>query len=69
MIFHTRLKTQGEAANNMNNHPLFTKKGVAIVHNGIINNDKEIFGRHEKRDAEVDSEAILSILSSKKKEK
>ena len=43
MIFHTRLKTQGEPTNNMNNHPLFTKKGLAIVHNGMIYNDKEIF--------------------------
>lgn len=64
MIMHTRLKTQGEPSNNMNNHPLFTKKGLAIVHNGMIYNDKEIFGRKEKRDAEVDSEAILSILAS-----
>jgi len=65
MIFHTRLKTQGEPSNNMNNHPLFTKKGLAIVHNGMIYNDKEIFGTKEKRDAEVDSEAILLQLSSK----
>ena len=35
---------------------------MAIVHNGVIYNDKEIFGKKE-RDGEVDSEAILSILS------
>jgi glucosamine 6-phosphate synthetase-like amidotransferase/phosphosugar isomerase protein/DNA-directed RNA polymerase subunit RPC12/RpoP len=68
MIFHTRMKTQGEPSNNMNNHPLFTKKGLAIVHNGMIYNDKEIFGTKEKRDAEVDSEAILLQLSSKSKD-
>ena len=66
MIFHTRLKTQGETKNNMNNHPLFNKQGWCIVHNGIINNDKEIFSR-TKRDAEVDSEAILALLSPKTK--
>jgi glucosamine 6-phosphate synthetase-like amidotransferase/phosphosugar isomerase protein len=68
MIFHTRLKTQGEPTNNMNNHPLFTKKGLAIVHNGMIYNDKEIFGKKNNRDAEVDSEAILFQLSRKSKD-
>lgn len=66
MIFHTRLKTQGSEKNNLNNHPLFNKQGLCIVHNGMIYNDKEIFGWKE-RDAEVDSEAILAVLSSKKK--
>lgn len=68
MIFHTRLKTQGEPTNNMNNHPLFTKKGLALVHNGMIYNDKEIFGTKKNRDAEVDSEAILFQLSRKSKD-
>lgn len=63
MIFHTRMKTQGEPANNMNNHPLFSKKGIALVHNGMIFNDDEIFTKGMKRDAEVDSEAILALLS------
>ena len=42
MILHTRAKTQGEPTNNMNNHSLFTKDGLCIVHNGMIFNDKEI---------------------------
>ena len=67
MILHTRAKTQGEPTNNMNNHPLFTKDGLCIVHNGMIFNDKEIFGKKEKRDAEVDSEAILAVLAAKGK--
>lgn len=67
MILHTRAATQGSNKNNSNNHPLFNKQGVAIVHNGIIYNDKEIFGKNE-RDGEVDSEAILAVLSSKGKE-
>lgn len=67
MILHTRAATQGDNKNNANNHPLFNKQGVAIVHNGIIYNDKDIFGKNQKRDGEVDSEAILAVLSSKGK--
>ena len=66
MIMHTRMKTQGSEKNNANNHPLFSKNGIAIVHNGIIYNDKEIFGK-KQRDAEVDSESILHLLSMKMK--
>lgn len=64
MIFHTRAATQGNNKNNLNNHPLFNKQGIALVHNGIIYNDKDIFGKNQKRDGEVDSEAILAVLSS-----
>jgi len=66
MILHCRMKTQGTEKNNANNHPLFNKQGLCIVHNGIIYNDKEIFGTKD-RDGEVDSEAILAVLSSKQK--
>ena len=66
MILHTRMKTQGTEKNNQNNHPLYSKSGMAIVHNGIIHNDKEIFGR-KQRDGEVDSESILHLLSTKYK--
>ena len=66
MIFHTRMKTQGTEKNNANNHPLFNKEGLCIVNNGMIHNDREIFGKN-KRDAEVDSEAILAVLSAKSK--
>lgn len=65
-IAHTRMKTQGSEKNNKNNHPLFSKTGIAIVHNGIVYNDKEIFAK-KQRDAQVDSEAILAVLSSTKK--
>lgn len=66
MILHTRMKTQGSEKNNANNHPLYSKSGLAIVHNGIVFNDKEIFAK-KQRDAQVDSEAILAILSANKK--
>ncbi len=66
MILHTRMKTQGSEKNNANNHPLYSKSGLAIVHNGIVYNDKEIFAK-KQRDAQVDSEAILAVLASNKK--
>ncbi|MCX6170166.1 MAG: hypothetical protein NTX65_12545 [Ignavibacteriales bacterium] len=66
MILHTRAATQGCSKNAANNHPLFNKQGIAIVHNGIIYNDKDIFGKN-KRDGEVDSEAILQVLSTRGK--
>jgi predicted glutamine amidotransferase len=65
-IAHTRAKTQGSERDNKNNHPLFTKDGLCIVHNGMIHNDQEIFGK-QKRDGECDSEAILAVLASKQK--
>lgn len=64
MIMHTRLKTQGSEKNNANNHPIFSKSGIALVHNGMIHNDKEIIGKKD-RDAEVDSEALLALWSMK----
>lgn len=67
MIMHTRMKTQGSEKNSNNNHPIYNKEGVALIHNGVIHNDHEIFGKSQKRDGEVDSEAILAVISSKTK--
>jgi len=64
IIMHTRMKTQGSEKNSNNNHPIYNKQGLCIVHNGIIHNDHEIFGKNQKRDGEVDSEAILAVLST-----
>jgi len=66
MIMHTRMKTVGSEKKSYNNHPIYNKDGVAIVHNGIIHNDQEIFGK-QQRDGEVDSEAILAVFSAKNK--
>lgn len=66
LILHSRAATQGSNKNSKNNHPLYSEKsGICLVHNGIISNDKQIFSRDQKRDAEVDSEAILAVLSSR----
>lgn len=65
-ILHTRAWTKGSPMWNVNNHPL--SKGVtAIVHNGMISNDDDIFRelkipRENRVDAETDSDAIRVLL-------
>jgi glucosamine 6-phosphate synthetase-like amidotransferase/phosphosugar isomerase protein len=67
MIGHTRAKTQGDAKDNNNNHPIVAGK-LAMVHNGVIYNDKQIFTDFKlKRDGEVDSEAIVRLIQHFKK--
>lgn len=62
-IGHTRAATQGSPNQNENNHPL-TSGNYTIVHNGIIWNDVELTKDHGlERNAEVDSEAIVSLIS------
>jgi len=57
---HSRLVTNGTQYNPNNNQPI-AKKNMALVHNGIIVNEAELWGEMPKahRDYEVDSEAIL----------
>jgi len=63
LIGHNRAKTQGDEANNMNNHPIVTKTGLILIHNGIIQNDKEVAKRYKLTlDAEVDSEVIVKLI-------
>ncbi len=65
MIMHARFATQGSPQNNMNNHPVFNKRGMALVHNGQISNDTYVSQlRGIKTDAEVDSEIILRVVES-----
>ncbi len=68
MIMHTRFKTKGSQSNNMNNHPIF-RDGLALVHNGGISNDDDLYDEFKfSRDAQVDTEAILALLEDKKGE-
>lgn len=66
VLLHTRAWTKGSPLWNMNNHPL-TKGVTAIVHNGMISNDDDIFRelkiqREHRVDAETDSDAIRVLL-------
>jgi len=63
LIGHTRQGTQGSPKENANNHPIVTKSGLAMVHNGLIYNDKEIKDKFRlQTDGEVDSEVLLRLV-------
>lgn len=62
-IGHTRQPTQGFPLNNKNNHPIYTKSGLAIVHNGIISNDKELVEKNKlQSDGLCDTEPYLKLI-------
>lgn len=63
MIGHNRAQTQGDKTNNFNNHPIVTKTGLSMIHNGMIHNDKELAEEyHLAPDGEVDSEVIVRMI-------
>ncbi|MDA9652353.1 hypothetical protein N9T19_01170 [Pseudomonadota bacterium] len=63
-IGHSRLVTNGTASLNMNNQPS-SLEDIACVHNGIITNDSYIFDKLKKKpSSQLDTEALLSLLSS-----
>lgn len=61
-LFHTRLATQGDEKENNNNHPIRVESRI-LIHNGMIQNDNELFNKYKfNRIAEVDSEILGWIL-------
>jgi len=66
-IFHTRYATLGSPLINLNNHPIRVGSVVG-VHNGHVSNHQELFSKYTSfaRKAQVDSEAIFSMLASYK---
>lgn len=67
-ICHSRQPTKGTVDNPTNNHPVFSKSGLAVVHNGVIWNTDEVFERFElERDGEVDSEVILKLIEHQRR--
>lgn len=62
VILHTRAASKGNPRFNKNNHPLEAGK-AAIVHNGNIYNDDELFKDLKlERNAETDSDLIRAIV-------
>jgi amidophosphoribosyltransferase len=69
IIGHTRAKTQGDEKDNNNNHPLISGN-MAIVHNGVIYNEDDVFKQFKlQRKGEVDSEAIVRLIDHFKQKK
>lgn len=64
IILHTRYATQGSPSENMNNHPLYSKRtGMTLIHNGWLTNEREILAKYKlQKDADVDSETILRLI-------
>jgi len=62
---HARMVTNGSKSKPENNQPV-VRGDLICIHNGIIVNDKEIWGRHPElfRNAEVDTEILLALLES-----
>jgi len=64
-LIHVRDYTKGHPKIAANNHPI--RHGTVVgIHNGIIENDDELFMRYgierEERDMTVDSEAIFALM-------
>ena len=63
LIGHNRAETQGDKKDNKNNHPIVTKTGLSLIHNGMISNDTEITKEFNLTlDGEVDSEVIVRLI-------
>ncbi len=61
IVGHVRFATHGSPTEPANNHP-FVSKGLAVVHNGVLNNHRELADRHNLRlVGECDSEVILRM--------
>lgn len=64
MVGHSRLMTNGTQYIPNNNQPV-AKKGLALVHNGIIVNEDSLWDKvgKENQEYDVDSEVILELIS------
>lgn len=65
-IGHSRLVTNGYEQFDTNNQPV-VKNGMAVIHNGIIVNDTQLWKRYDSRSkiSDLDSELIPTIIQDK----
>ena len=64
VLLHTRYATKGDVKNYLNNHPVI--HGTCFTtHNGSIDNDDDLFAKHEfRRTAEVDTEILPALVGA-----
>lgn len=64
VLIHARGASQGNPRDNNNNHPMYAGKS-AVIHNGVIRNDSELFDAMKlERKAETDSDIIRAIIDA-----
>lgn len=62
IIIHTRNGTKGNASYEQNNHPVLSPKSkIAVVHNGVINNDTAVRADFDRL-PEVDTAVIPAMI-------
>jgi len=60
---HVRLATHGKATDNRNNHPHVGKRGLYLVHYGIISNHLDLIDKYSlTMNSECDSEVLLRLI-------
>ncbi len=64
LIGHSRLVTNGNQSENINNQPVIAE-GIVGVHNGIITNEKELLEANKdiKKESDLDSELLFKLLN------
>lgn len=64
-LLHTRGASQGNPRDNNNNHPMYAGLS-AIIHNGVIRNDHQMFDQLRlERKAETDSDIIRAVVDDR----
>ena len=64
ILGHTRMATQGKAADNFNNHPFFGnvgKKLFALAHNGILHNDIQLREELDLPETNIETDSYIAV--------
>lgn len=64
ILGHTRMTTQGNAADNFNNHPFFGNAGgkrFALAHNGILRNDISLRKELNIPETRIETDSYIAV--------